>query len=216
MTQRLQQQPAGRRACSRKARGGGRLCALAGLMITAGMVAGGMTPSPAHAAADQSLTLTESVTAVTCDVSVPATLALDNMNVGAVTGTQPDKSTGKTFSVTLNCQGGAAPQASVVGVWGTPDAAGSYTKLFRNEDVSAGAAKGVGFVLTNSTDGSGTLLVAAGSQAVATTVPAGIAGESLNNKTIPFFIMPYRGGYGVTAVKAGTMKATLNFDFQWK
>jgi hypothetical protein len=185
-----------------------RFSRLAGLMATVGLVTGIMIPSLANAAADKVLMLTDTVTSVTCDVSVPATLALDSMSVGTVTGSSPDKSTGKTFNVTLNCPGGAAPGASTVGVWGTPDATGNYSTLFKNEDTSAGAAKGVGFVLTNSTDGSGALLKAVGSQATSTRVVAG-------KKNIPFFIMPYRGGYGVSAVKAGTLKATLNFDFQW-
>ncbi|MEH4990232.1 fimbrial protein [Enterobacter asburiae] len=190
---------------------------LAGMVTAVGITTGVMSLPQAHAAAapDKVLTLNETVTAVTCDVSVPATLALDNMNVGSVTGTSPDKSTGKTFNVTLNCQGGAAPGGSTVGVWGTPDNTGSVTTLFKNLDTSAGAAKGVGFVLTNSQDGLGGFLRAAGTQANATRVVAGKQGDNLDKKTIPFFIMPYRGGYGVSAVKAGTLRTTLNFDFQW-
>ncbi|HEJ7994297.1 TPA: fimbrial protein [Serratia liquefaciens] len=202
-------------ACLRGMNCAVRFSRLACLMVTVGIVAGIMTPSLANAATDKVLTLTETVTSVTCDVSVPATLALDSMNVGTVTGSSPDKSTGKTFNVTLNCLGGAAPGASTVGVWGAPDGTGSYTTLFKNEDTSTGAAKGVGFVLTNSTDGSGALLKAAGSQATATRVVAGKAADNLDKRNIPFFIMPYRGGYGVNVVKAGTLKATLNFDFQW-
>jgi type 1 fimbria pilin len=177
---------------------------LAGLMLSA-----------AHAAADKVLTLNETVNAVTCDVSVPSTLALDSMNVSVVTGGKPDPSSGKGFDVTLNCAGGAAPSASSVGVWGTADGQGSYKNLFKNEDSGKGAAQGVGFVLTNDIDGKGTLLLAASSQATATRVTAGKAGDTLDKKTLPFYIMPYKGGYGVSVVKAGTMKAVLNFDFKW-
>ncbi|WP_193163823.1 fimbrial protein [Enterobacter ludwigii] len=185
---------------------------LAWLVVIVGILSGG---GSSRAAEDKQMRLTYSVKSVTCDVDVPPSLTLNSMNVGMVTGASPVKATGMKFNVTLHCDGGAAPKGSSVGVWGTPDITGNYAQLYKNENTGPGAAAGVGFVLTNDSDGSGPLLKA-GTKAAPTVVVAGKVGDTLDSKSIPFFIMPYRGGYSASVVEAGTLKATLNFDFQWE
>jgi type 1 fimbria pilin len=189
-------------------------------LLTAVVALSGPILAPDAGAATQTLTLQDTVTAATCTVSAPGTLPLPTVNVSLVTGAKPDPAAGKTFDVKVDCTGATAPGKGVIDIWGDKvDATSGDTTLFANQDSSASAAKGVGFVLTNDGDGSGTLLQASTTQGGAngTTVQVYAKNAPLKaTQNVPFYVMPYRGGNVKDDVRAGTLSTTLHFDFEWQ
>jgi hypothetical protein len=168
--------------------------------------------TPAVQAAN--MTVTQTLTAGTCTLDSTASqgLTLNAVSQDVFKTSVKDTTSGATFAVKATCDGAPNPnQTNIIRVSGIPDTGDTTKTLFKNTAAS-GAAKGLGFVLTNDTDGSGTPLPSDGTGSVS----LGLKGGNANGQHANFYVMPSRGSYTYANVTAGALSSTLTFTWDLK
>lgn len=186
------------------------------VVVGAAMVAGAGWGTAQAAPPDVVATYTVTTQTATCDLQLmtPATLTLGDVRKSDVMNmAKPGQSQGKVITLKLiNCVGIGGSKVPKVTVYGDRDGVTDAT-LYRK---STSQATGVGFMLTQDTDGAGKALTA-GTQASPTKVqvPGTNGSTNPNNKTIDFFVQVSKGTQAASGVGDGLLTATLHFDFKY-